>query len=101
MKDPSAAIPKGTLGAIALTFGTYSYFAVQTGFIFLPKASGVKEEYVYHTLKLDDEQEYNNTNVQRALERYGKDFNLPNITDCSDETNFMRDNLASYFKGKV
>ena len=31
LKDPSAAIPKGTLGAIALTFVTYSYFALQTG----------------------------------------------------------------------
>ena len=31
LKDPSDAIPKGTLGAIALTFVTYSYFALQTG----------------------------------------------------------------------
>ena len=31
LKDPSDAIPKGTLGAIVLTFVTYSYFAVQTG----------------------------------------------------------------------
>ena len=45
LKDPSAAIPKGTLGAIFLTYVTYSYFAVQTGFIFLPQASGVSEEY--------------------------------------------------------
>ena len=31
LKDPSAAIPKGTLGAIILTYITYTYFAVQTG----------------------------------------------------------------------
>ena len=50
LKDPSAAIPKGTLGAIFLTYGTYSYFAIQTGFIFLPQASGVAEEYKYTKL---------------------------------------------------
>ena len=99
LKDPSAAIPKGTLGAIALTFGTYSYFAVQTGFIFLPQASGIKEEYVYHTQKMDGEEEYNNTNVQRALEKFGN-IDLPRWDNCSEEVNFMRDNLASYFKGK-
>ena len=47
LKDPAYAIPKGTLGAIGLTYITYSYFAVQTGFIFKPKASGVKVEYQY------------------------------------------------------
>ncbi len=45
LKDPADAIPKGTLGAIALTFCTYVYFAVQTGFIYKAETSGVKIEY--------------------------------------------------------
>ena len=65
LKDPAGAIPKGTLGAIVLTYITYSYFSVQTGFIFLPKASGVREEYLYHTV--DD---YNNTEILDALESF-------------------------------
>ena len=48
----------GTLGAIALTYVTYGYFAIQTGFIFKAQASGVAEEYIYHHLGRED---YNET----------------------------------------
>ena len=43
LKDPADAIPKGTLLAIAMTYVTYMFFGLQTGFVFLPKASGVRE----------------------------------------------------------
>ena len=99
LKDPSDAIPKGTLGAIVLTFITYSYFAVQTGFIFLPRASGVKEEYLFHTL----DEDYDNPDVQRALNslkdlpNFGINATIPRWDDCSVESNIMRDNLTRYF----
>ena len=47
LKDPSSAIPKGTLLAIGFTYATYMYFAMQTGFVFGRKASGVREEFIY------------------------------------------------------
>ena len=47
MQDPAEAIPKGTLLAIAFTYVTYMYFAMQTGFVFGRKASGVREEFIY------------------------------------------------------
>ena len=47
LKDPAEAIPKGTLLAIAFTYVTYMYFAMQTGFVFGRQASGVREEFIY------------------------------------------------------
>ena len=44
-QDPSLAIPRGTLLAIALTYVTYMYFGLQTSFVFNKRASGVSEEY--------------------------------------------------------
>jgi amino acid transporter len=43
LKDPAQAIPQGTLLAIALTYVTYMFFGLTAGFVFLPKASGVRE----------------------------------------------------------
>ena len=51
LKDPSKAIPRGTLWAIAMTYVTYMYFALQTGFVFSNKASGIAEEYRYFNNK--------------------------------------------------
>ena len=45
LKDPSMAIPKGTLLAILGTYMTYMYFGLQTSFVFNKRASGVSEEY--------------------------------------------------------
>ena len=53
LKDPAEAIPKGTLLAIAFTYVTYMYFAMQTGFVFGRKASGVREEFIYWDQKYD------------------------------------------------
>ncbi len=99
LKDPAAAIPKGTLGAIVLTYITYSYFAVQTGFIFLPKASGVKEEYKYqHKVN------YSNPDIELAIKTIStanSELNftrLPYIDECENDTNHKRDLLSSYFK---
>ena len=51
-QDPSLAIPRGTLLAIALTYVTYMYFGLQTSFVFNKRASGVSEEYRCAALKL-------------------------------------------------
>merc|ERR1719320_1778803 len=45
LKDPSMAIPKGTLLSIIITYFSYGFFALQTGFVFNNRASGVAEEY--------------------------------------------------------
>jgi len=50
LKDPGVAIPKGTLGAIALTYVTYVVYAVMVGATYLPMASGNVTEYSFwHT----------------------------------------------------
>ena len=54
LKDPAEAIPKGTLLAIAFTYVTYMYFAMQTGFVFGRKASGVREEFIYWDQKYSE-----------------------------------------------
>ena len=97
LKDPSAAIPKGTLGAIALTYVTYGYFAIQTGFIFKAQASGVAEEYIYHHLGRDDYNEtYPGSMVFDALESLGM-ADLPKLDNCSAAANVDRDALKSWF----
>ena len=52
LKDPADAIPKGTLLAIGMTYLTYMFFGLQTGFVFLPKASGVREG-IFENLAFD------------------------------------------------
>ena len=46
LKDPSAAIPKGTLIGIVVTYITYTAAAVIVAFNFLPQVSGNIEEYL-------------------------------------------------------
>ena len=97
LKDPSYAIPKGTLGAIALTYITYSYFAVQTGFIFLPQASGVAEEYRStmsdnYTLPSYIEDAINNCGPIVNASAGG----LPDYSVCNDEVNLQRDCIKGY-----
>ena len=78
-----------------MTFVTYTYFAVQTGFIFQPQASGIREEYVYNTA-IEDGDDYNNTDVLMALE----DLNLsglPRWNNCSMAANNIRTELLTYF----
>jgi solute carrier family 12 sodium/potassium/chloride transporter 2 len=45
LKDPATAIPKGTLLAIASTYGTYVIYGVIVAFTYSPYGSGVAEEY--------------------------------------------------------
>ena len=96
MKDPAAAIPKGTLGAIALTYVTYSYFAIQTGFIFKPRASGVKVEYQAENYEdfYDKHPEINLIIKDFGIER------LPYIDECENVTNVLRDNLKKAFEAQ-
>ena len=45
LKDPSSAIPKGTLFAIILTYITYLAYGTMIGCCYLSEASGVENEY--------------------------------------------------------
>ena len=97
LKDPSYAIPKGTLGAIALTYITYSYFAVQTGFIFLPQASGVAEEY---RSTMSDNYTLP-SHIEAAINNCGPIVNasaggLPDYSVCNDEVNLQRDCIKGF-----
>ena len=92
LKDPAYAIPKGTLGAIGLTYITYSYFAVQTGFIFKPKASGIKVEYQYENYA-----NWTKDGIADALDFFGME-RLPYIDECDNATNVQRDALKDYFE---
>ena len=64
----------------------------------MPQASGVKEEYRFHT-----NEDYNNEDILKALENlkdfehFGENATLPIWHDCSVESNIMRDNLTRYF----
>ena len=62
------------------------------GFIFLPQASGVAEEYIFHTL----EEDYINKDVMTALEKLNA-TSLPRWDNCSADNNMLRDNLTKYF----
>ena len=85
---------QGTLLAIVATYITYMYFALQTGFVFNNRASGVAEEYrwfnnrsIFHTEEVDIFQDgqilYNDTTY----------YSLPKWTDCSEEGAALRDQL--------
>ncbi|XP_023346553.1 bumetanide-sensitive sodium-(potassium)-chloride cotransporter [Eurytemora carolleeae] len=66
LKDPSSAIPKGTLLAIGFTYISYLGFGVLVAFNFLPRTSGNAIEYA------------NNTGI------------YPEITNCTEEANAVR-----------
>jgi len=102
LKDPSLAIPKGTLLAIAGTYITYMYFGLQTSFVFHKRASGISEEFRFFNKRGDFVDENGNFLVKDLL--YGalngsslaKPYiELPKWTDCSDESAGYRD----YLKG--
>ena len=97
MKILTTKLFLGTLGAIALTYVTYGYFAIQTGFIFKAQASGVAEEYIYHHLGRDTYNEtYPGSMVFDALESLGM-ADLPKLDNCSAAANVERDNLKAWF----
>merc|ERR1711936_80541 len=90
LKDPSYAIPKGTLLAIAGTYVTYMYFGLQTGFVFANQASGVKEEYLFFNNKSDLNGKCDPTQTTSA-EDPCPTFDLPKWLDCSEAANQKRD----------
>jgi len=92
LKDPSEAIPKGTLLAIVLTYVTYMYFALQTGFVFNNRASGISEEYRFFHGRSDFNE---NITVNGTI----YNFNLPKWTDCTDESSKRRDEYKKTLSG--
>ena len=84
LKDPSSAIPKGTLWAIGFTYVTYFFFAICTGFTYLPQASGIAEEYNFHGLGGDSILGSYNGTAEFPL-------GFPRWDDCSAESNAIRD----------
>ena len=96
------AIPKGTLLSIVITYMSYGFFALQTGFVFNNRASGVAEEY----------RSFNNRSLFRNESGYlvkdplyhhanftniSKPFiELPEWTNCSDQANSYRDYLKRF-----
>jgi len=107
LKDPSEAIPKGTLLAILLTYITYMYFGVQTSFVFNKRASGIAEEFKFFNdrgLFVDEEGNpnildpfYNNTDYPE-FEGVAKEYiELPKWTTCNPDVYQYR----SYLKFEV
>jgi len=90
LKDPSLAIPQGTLLAIALTYLTYMYFALQTGFVFRNTASGIAEEYRWNQNRGEI---YDNPKLMAELNN--SNLNLPWHYNCSAEANLIRDTLKN------
>lgn len=96
------AIPKGTLLSIVITYMSYGFFALQTGFVFNNRASGVAEEY----------RSFNNRSLFRNESGYlvkdplyhhanftniSKPFiELPEWNNCSDQANSYRDYLKRF-----
>jgi K-Cl cotransporter len=66
LKDPSSAIPKGTLIAIGLTYCSYMFYGIMVAFTYLPTASGDLEEY------------------------YGISSNMLNFENCTKEAELIR-----------
>ena len=82
LKDPSMAIPKGTLAAIGLTYVTYIFFAICTGFVYLPQASGVADEWNLHANQDGELTNFNLTDYPLGFPRWD---------NCSAEANVIRD----------
>jgi K-Cl cotransporter len=72
LKDPSAAIPKGTLLAIALTYVSYMFYGIMVAFTYLPAASGNIEEY------------------------YGTNPNMLSFDNCSMEAEKLREKPCEF-----
>eukprot|EP00092_Neocalanus_flemingeri_P022059 GFUD01023924.1.p1 GENE.GFUD01023924.1~~GFUD01023924.1.p1 ORF type:complete len:678 (+),score=148.39 GFUD01023924.1:220-2253(+) len=70
LKNPSSAIPKGTLGAIASTYVTYILYGLVVSFVYVPSSSGNIPEYLMWT----------NTSIPEEMKT------LPSYLDCSEDT---------------
>jgi len=87
LKDPSYSIPKGTLLAIIATYITYMYFALQTGFIFNNRASGISEEFRH----FNNRGPFKNGSIEDPIN--GGFIVLPKWTDCGENASAYRDYL--------
>ena len=98
LKDPSRAIPQGTLLAILGTYITYMYFGIQTSFVFNKRASGIAEEWRFNRGLGDNVDE---NGASKLLDPFypSEDYPamkyiiFPNHTDCSDTAAQYRDYL--------
>ena len=99
LKDPSMAIPKGTLLAILGTYITYMYFGIQISFVFNKRASGIAEEFRFNKGKGDfidsngvpllTDPYYNTTEDYPAMQY----IIFPPHVDCSEGAAKYRDYL--------
>lgn len=99
LKDPSEAIPKGTLLAILGTYITYMYFGLQTSFVFNKRASGVSEEYRAFNGRGNFVNETGHPIIEDPLYANGtfimskKYIELPKWIDCTENASSYRDYL--------
>ena len=105
LKDPSEAIPKGTLLAILGTYITYMYFGLQTSFVFNKRASGVSEEFKFFNNRgyfindsgdplIEDPLFGNHSNPD--FEWAKQYIELPKWVDCTYNASRYRDYLKTY-----
>lgn len=101
LKDPSEAIPKGTLLAILGTYITYMYFGLQTSFVFNKRASGVSEEYRAFNNRGHFVNENGDYIIKDPLFDNGtfimsrRFIELPKWVDCTDNASSYRDYLKN------
>jgi solute carrier family 12 sodium/potassium/chloride transporter 2 len=67
LKDPSSAIPKGTLLAIGLTYFSYMFFGLLISFNFLPAANGILNTTDPGTCDLELPCEYGSAVDQKVM----------------------------------
>ena len=102
LKDPSAAIPKGTLLAILGTYITYMYFGLQTSFVFNKRASGVSEEYRAFNGRGHFVNETGHFLIEDPLYKNGsfvdskQYIELPKWVDCTANASKYRDYLKNF-----
>jgi len=78
LKDPAVAIPKGTLWAILTTYITYILYAVVIAFTYVPRASGIAEEFSI----------WNNETLSMDIKEM-----VPRWNDCSANATLLRDGV--------
>jgi len=86
LKDPGTAIPKGTLGAIALTYVTYVVYGIMVGCTYLSAASGSILEY---------NATMGGTWSEDGLARYDDCFSEDRMETCTSGTVYDQQSMAT------